>query len=151
MLRVGRISKSLSTALNLSRQNFTRNFRSNLQLSNKVHVLGQSNYLIAQRCQIAALSQCRLFSTKKEEEVPPIEDIEEVDAPTDFLHTNLPTTVAIPEVWPYLPCIAVNRNPVFPRFMKILEVSNVTLILSESFTYWIFLIYSFLIQFLWIL
>lgn len=150
MLRIGRISKSLSTALNLSRQNFTRNFRSNLQLSNKIHVLGESN-LFAQRCQIAAISQCRFFSTKKEEEAPAIEDIEEVDPPTDFLHTNLPTTVAIPEVWPYLPCIAVNRNPVFPRFMKILEVKNVTLILSGSFTYWIFLIYSFLIQFLWIL
>ncbi|XP_070498834.1 lon protease homolog, mitochondrial isoform X1 [Chironomus tepperi] len=126
MLRVGRISKSFSIALNLSRQNITRNFRSNLQLSNRIHVLGQSN-LIAQRCQVAAIAQCRLYSTKKDDEVPIEEVVEEVEAPTDFLHTNLPTTVAIPEVWPYLPCIAVNRNPVFPRFMKILEFSDPTL------------------------
>lgn len=42
--------------------------------------------------------------------------------------THLPATVAIPEVWPHLPIIATRRNPVFPRFMKILEVSNPALI-----------------------
>lgn len=36
--------------------------------------------------------------------------------------THLPATVAIPEVWPHLPVIATRRNPVFPRFMKIVEV-----------------------------
>lgn len=35
---------------------------------------------------------------------------------------DLPATVAIPEVWPHLPVIAINQ-PVFPRFMKIIEVS----------------------------
>lgn len=42
--------------------------------------------------------------------------------------THLPATVAIPEVWPHLPLIATRRNPVFPRFMKILEVSDPALI-----------------------
>lgn len=37
---------------------------------------------------------------------------------------QLPATVAVPEVWPHLPLLATRRNPVFPRFMKILEVSN---------------------------
>lgn len=37
--------------------------------------------------------------------------------------TQLPITVSIPEVWPHVPIIAVRRNPIFPRFMKILEVS----------------------------
>lgn len=41
---------------------------------------------------------------------------------------QLPATVAIPEVWPHLPVIAAKRNPVFPRFMKILEVTNPMLI-----------------------
>lgn len=36
--------------------------------------------------------------------------------------SHLPATVAVPEVWPHLPVIATRRNPVFPRFMKIIEV-----------------------------
>ena len=35
---------------------------------------------------------------------------------------SLPATVVVPEVWPHVPLIAVNRNPVFPRFIKLLEV-----------------------------
>lgn len=47
---------------------------------------------------------------------------------TPEVDNNLPATVAIPEVWPHLPLLATKRNPVFPRFMKILEVSNPMLI-----------------------
>ena len=36
---------------------------------------------------------------------------------------QLPATVAVPEVWPHVPLLATKRNPVFPRFMKILEVA----------------------------
>jgi Lon-like ATP-dependent protease len=65
------------------------------------------------------------YSTKKDDDVEEIEI--EADAapenPAEFIHTHLPATVAVPEVYPYLPCIATSRNPVFPRFMKILEVS----------------------------
>lgn len=42
----------------------------------------------------------------------------------DVYPNHLPATVAIPEVWPHVPVIAMKRNPVFPRFMKILEVGN---------------------------
>lgn len=38
--------------------------------------------------------------------------------------SNLPATVVVPEVWPHLPVIAISGNPVFPRFMKIVEVSD---------------------------
>lgn len=55
------------------------------------------------------------------DEIPPEEMAPEVD-------NNLPATVAIPEVWPHLPLLATKRNPVFPRFMKILEVQNPMLI-----------------------
>ncbi|KAF0306415.1 Lon protease, mitochondrial [Amphibalanus amphitrite] len=37
---------------------------------------------------------------------------------------QLPAAVTVPEVWPNLPVIAINRNPVFPRFIKIVEVTN---------------------------
>ena len=34
------------------------------------------------------------------------------------------SAVNIPEKWPVLPVIAVNRNPVFPKFIKLLEISQ---------------------------
>jgi len=37
---------------------------------------------------------------------------------------SLPATVVVPEVWPHVPVIAINRNPVFPRFIKLIEISN---------------------------
>ncbi|KAF5283624.1 hypothetical protein FQA39_LY17273 [Lamprigera yunnana] len=40
----------------------------------------------------------------------------------------LPATVVVPEVWPHVPVIAVNRNIVFPRFIKLIELSNPILI-----------------------
>ncbi|KAK2906591.1 hypothetical protein Q8A67_005576 [Cirrhinus molitorella] len=38
------------------------------------------------------------------------------------------TPMLVPEVFPNVPLIAVNRNPVFPRFIKIIEVKNKQLI-----------------------
>ncbi|XP_069696846.1 lon protease homolog, mitochondrial-like isoform X2 [Periplaneta americana] len=43
-------------------------------------------------------------------------------------HHSLPATVVVPEVWPQLPLIAISRNPVFPRFIKLIEITNPTLI-----------------------
>ncbi|KAL2764201.1 lon protease-like protein, mitochondrial isoform 2, partial [Daubentonia madagascariensis] len=34
------------------------------------------------------------------------------------------TPMTIPDVFPHLPLIAISRNPVFPRFIKIIEVKN---------------------------
>ncbi|XP_041371412.1 lon protease homolog, mitochondrial-like [Gigantopelta aegis] len=34
------------------------------------------------------------------------------------------TALQIPEVFPKVPVIAINRNPVFPRFVKMIEVTN---------------------------
>ena len=50
------------------------------------------------------------------------------DGPGDYdpscpvIH-SLPATMTVPDIWPNVPVIAVNRNPVFPRFIKIVEVS----------------------------
>ncbi|XP_004378482.1 lon protease homolog, mitochondrial [Trichechus manatus latirostris] len=38
------------------------------------------------------------------------------------------TPMMIPDVFPHLPLIAVTRNPVFPRFIKIIEVKNKKLV-----------------------
>ncbi|XP_057565490.1 LOW QUALITY PROTEIN: lon protease homolog, mitochondrial [Hippopotamus amphibius kiboko] len=38
------------------------------------------------------------------------------------------TPMIIPDVFPHLPLIAVTRNPVFPRFIKIIEVKNKKLV-----------------------
>lgn len=67
------------------------------------------------------VSSRRTFCSKRD----PEEDDGPLVEPEPVPFTNqLPATVAIPEVWPHLPVIAAKRNPVFPRFMKILEVTN---------------------------
>lgn len=58
--------------------------------------------------------------------------------PQDFIinkDPQLPATVAVPEVWPHVPLLATKRNPVFPRFMKILEVSFVMISFHLSLCY----------------
>uniref|UniRef100_A0A2A4JX53 Lon protease homolog, mitochondrial n=1 Tax=Heliothis virescens TaxID=7102 RepID=A0A2A4JX53_HELVI len=67
----------------------------------------------------------RYFSTNKND--PPEEDPEHKDE-TPLFSSQLPATVAVPEVWPQVPVIAINRNPVFPRFIKLIEISNPALI-----------------------
>lgn len=62
----------------------------------------------------------RPFSTKKGDPETVAEP--EIEKETTTNHTQLPAPVAVPEVWPQLPVIAINRNPVFPRFIKLIEV-----------------------------
>lgn len=59
----------------------------------------------------------RLLSTKGSDE----DGLEEPNP-------QLPATVAVPEVWPHVPVIAINKNIVFPRFIKLIEVTNPQLI-----------------------
>ncbi|KAL0870322.1 hypothetical protein ABMA27_005341 [Loxostege sticticalis] len=68
----------------------------------------------------------RLFSTNNKNDPP--EDDPEVKDETPLFSSQLPATVAVPEVWPQVPVIAINRNPVFPRFIKLIEISNPALI-----------------------
>ncbi|XP_014089309.2 lon protease homolog, mitochondrial isoform X1 [Bactrocera oleae] len=78
-----------------------------------------SGALLLRSTTISARNYCT--NRKKDEE-------EELEADSTEYVVNkdpqLPATVAVPEVWPHLPLLATRRNPVFPRFMKILEVSN---------------------------
>lgn len=61
----------------------------------------------------------RLFCSQRKSDE---EDDPESSLNENLYQNHLPATVAIPEVWPHVPVIAMKRNPVFPRFMKILEV-----------------------------
>ncbi|XP_036325677.1 lon protease homolog, mitochondrial-like isoform X1 [Rhagoletis pomonella] len=78
-----------------------------------------SGALVLQTMTINSRKYCT--NRKKDEE----EDLE-VETSEYIVNKGpqLPATVAVPEVWPHLPLLATRRNPVFPRFMKILEVSN---------------------------
>ncbi|KAJ8937351.1 hypothetical protein NQ314_011896, partial [Rhamnusium bicolor] len=48
--------------------------------------------------------------------------------PDEHFTPQLPATVAVPEVWPHVPVIAISRNIVFPRFIKLIELTNPQLI-----------------------
>jgi hypothetical protein len=143
MLHLHRASRSLASVLNYSKGHFTRPARSissctvNFNVSQqRQHFLSGSSVIGLQKVtalpDAATYYQKHFFSTKGkgEEEADAIEIEAETEGPPEFIHTHLPATVAIPDVWPYLPCIATSRNPVFPRFMKILEVSTT---LTRSF------------------
>lgn len=126
MLRLNNITRNIVQVVNLSRNSVLRNSRAISSLQQKFNKNEfTTNYQLRQY-ELKKCNQLRYYSSKKEEEeLEAIEaEAEAADNPADFLHTHLPATVAIPEVWPYLPCIAVSRNPVFPRFMKILEFSE---------------------------
>lgn len=75
---------------------------------------------------MAQSSAKRYYSSEKHEDVP--EEESEVKDETPLFNSQLPATVAVPEVWPQVPVIAVNRNPVFPRFVKLIEITNPALI-----------------------
>lgn len=56
----------------------------------------------------------RYFSAKSTDDEKSPED--------ENFNTQLPATLAVPEVWPHVPVIAISRNIVFPRFIKLIEV-----------------------------
>ncbi|XP_059621987.1 lon protease homolog, mitochondrial isoform X2 [Phlebotomus argentipes] len=107
----------------------TWNLTSNIDLwrQGKVpFILSQNRELLRDGVRLRATAVPQRFCTNRAADSDSDEPPEE--APEDILSTHLPATVAIPEVWPHLPVIATRRNPVFPRFMKIIEVTNPLLI-----------------------
>lgn len=54
-------------------------------------------------------------------------DVENDYAITQTVPKTL-TTMIVPEVWPIVPVIAIRGTPVFPKFLKIIEVVNPSLI-----------------------
>ncbi|KAL7642622.1 UNVERIFIED_CONTAM: hypothetical protein RMT77_007186 [Armadillidium vulgare] len=81
------------------------------------------------------LSSQRFFSTngssKDDEDDSGYEDYADYAAESGNqpgYFQSLPATMTIPEIWPKVPVIAINRNPVFPKFLKLIEVSDPHLI-----------------------
>ncbi|KAH1005202.1 hypothetical protein HUJ04_006231 [Dendroctonus ponderosae] len=68
-----------------------------------------------------SLTSVRYFSSKSNGS----DDIAPEEEP---YNPQLPATVAVPEVWPHVPVIAISRNIVFPRFIKLIELTNPQLI-----------------------
>lgn len=106
-----------------SQKNITTKNVNNLLLSN-YSSLNRSASGVWRRIETNALSalvlRCYATNSKKNDEMEEATEVlEEVDP-----DSKMPATVAIPDVWPQLPVIATRRNPVFPRFMKIIEVNK---------------------------
>jgi Lon-like ATP-dependent protease len=81
--------------------------------------------ILLSNIKIINLNQMRSMSEKPsddEEVTNPEESAQTVANDLRGSHALAPMTV--PEVWPQVPVIAINRNPVFPRFIKIIEISN---------------------------
>lgn len=55
---------------------------------------------------------------------------DESDGESAIVAQSEPSLVSmtVPEIYPHVPVIAISRNPVFPRFIKIVEVTNPNLI-----------------------
>lgn len=51
-----------------------------------------------------------------------------VQATTNQMGPGGLSTITVPEIFPYVPVIAIQRNPVFPKFIKIIEVTNPSLV-----------------------
>lgn len=130
MLRLTKATRNFTQLVNVSRNSYNRCISSttaNMVFNNHVSMRSNQFHSINLRSSTSTMIfyQKNFFSTKKNEEEAEIEA--ETDGapenPQDFIHTHLPATVAVPEHMPFLPCLATSRNPVFPRFMKILEVN----------------------------
>lgn len=70
----------------------------------------------------------RTFSSKESDDPPAPKESEEktlVPASNDAFngHPGL-AHIHVPEFFPIVPCIAVNKNPVLPKFVKMVEISN---------------------------
>jgi len=67
-----------------------------------------------------------LFNSVKKYSSNPIDNSDEPIFSQDdgTASPPVPSTVTVPDVWPVVPILAVNRHPVFPKFIKIIELSD---------------------------
>lgn len=87
------------------------------QSSRNARICGTSNLWSGSSLHVGS---ARLYSTGNKSDLQ--EEDPEIKDDTPIFSNHLPATVAVPEVWPQVPVIAINRNPVFPRFIKLIEV-----------------------------
>ncbi|XP_071455183.1 lon protease homolog, mitochondrial isoform X2 [Hetaerina americana] len=79
-------------------------------------------------CSSCYVMPVRFYSAQKPSSNDESESSDSTVEVEDQTPHTLPATVIVPEVWPNVPLIAVNRNPVFPRFIKMIEITNPDLI-----------------------
>lgn len=109
--QIATVSRSNSNITNISRTFNVTSSKPNtywrlLDIKNRRPILSATSFN-------HAASSCRYYCAKKGDDGP---------GDHDEYNAQLPATVAVPEVWPHLPVIAINRNIVFPRFIKLIEV-----------------------------
>lgn len=128
---IGRFSNSVAPQHSLAQRNLTIQLSAGRICPHKTTPVGPGRAQLLQRGYRQTIPVCtagtaligrRSFCSKPDHSDDPPEQPDLQPA------SHLPATVAIPEVWPHLPVIATRRNPVFPRFMKIIEVSFISLL-----------------------
>jgi len=71
-----------------------------------------------------SLAGNRFYCSKPPEDEPLAFSIEDATEEPLEGSSTVPATQTVPEVWPIVPVIAVNRHPVFPKFIKIIEIND---------------------------
>lgn len=105
---------------NFSSKDITKQLSGSCFLNSRLSRLSLNNFKRFDACLSSVQISSRFYSSKPDEaDDPPTPSPNDDYQPPS---NHLPATVAVPEVWPHLPVIATRRNPVFPRFMKIIEV-----------------------------
>ncbi|RWS26252.1 lon protease-like protein [Leptotrombidium deliense] len=72
-----------------------------------------------------SLTSARFCERKQNEEVEETTEDDVVTVRGDA--DNALTAITVPEIYPIVPVIAITRNPVFPRFIKIVEITDPSL------------------------
>lgn len=100
-------------------------------LSNRCHNVLLSKQSLLQNFGTLQLSQTRLFSSSSSDDpdnVPEHDHYQTVTGGAPHLHSSALSPINIPDVFPFVPVIAINRNPVFPKFVKLIEITDPQLI-----------------------
>ncbi|XP_066262433.1 lon protease homolog, mitochondrial isoform X2 [Euwallacea similis] len=114
-------TSDLPTVVSKSRQLTNRNVLLLREAKSRVFELPRNRWLNRHLLHSRIVTSVRYFSSKTDgaEDLPPEEEP---------YSPQLPATVAVPEVWPHVPVIAISKNIVFPRFIKLIELTNPQLI-----------------------
>lgn len=113
MLKVIRNKSFLRSAVSVCRKHQFLTLRSPNVLCRRIEITNKPTFLYS----LTTKSFC---TNKNDAEEVQDQSVVETDTTNE---AQLPATVAVPEVWPHVPIIATRRNPIFPRFMKIVEVN----------------------------
>lgn len=113
-VRVRAVLRGLSTVAACARNRHTQNCM--VEYFNEVRLLRFNG-------SVSMMQTQRFFSRKRNDNEDDLMAEGEPELLADHRDAQqLPATVAVPDVWPHVPMLAMRRNPLFPRFMKIVEV-----------------------------